>query len=248
MEDLRKHQLEAVEALRNVDEICLHNNIRYFLIAGSTLGAVRHKGFIPWDDDIDIGMQIPEYKKFISVVKESLDTRYEWLHPESGSRTANLSGRVMLGEEQLITVFPIVKLGDRKYQKISQWAIRKIVSPIYQRKLHRPLEKNTVKKKFAYVVSSCLSIFFTEKSALNVLRWNEERFEKQDTVWSCNIYSKYSLEKESIKNEWIKEIVWIPFEDGEYPVLKNYDAYLTHLYGDYMTPPPESKRHPEHID
>ena len=80
MEDLRKHQLEAAEALKNIDSICKQNNIKYFLIAGSVLGAVRHKGFIPWDDDIDIGMQIPEYKKFISIIKNGLDKRYEWLH------------------------------------------------------------------------------------------------------------------------------------------------------------------------
>jgi lipopolysaccharide cholinephosphotransferase len=73
------------------------------------------------------------------------------------------------------------------------------------------------------------------------------RFEEKDVQWYCNIYSKYTLEKESIKSEWVKELVRVPFEDGEFPIVKNYDAYLTHLYGDYMTPPQEKDRVPVHI-
>ena len=82
---------------------------------------------------------------------------------------------------------------------------------------------------------------------LNILRRNEIRYDKQDVEWYCNIYSRYTQKKESIRSEWIKELIRVPFEDTEIPIVKNYDAYLTHLYGDYMTPPPEKERHPVHL-
>lgn len=250
VEDLRAHQLKAVEALKLVDYVCEKYNITYFMIAGSTLGAIRHKGFIPWDDDVDIVMTMDNYHKFLKIAPREIGERYIWKDTSIDKNFPTLSGRIMLTEdEQLLTVFPLVKLSDNKLQRKSQWVIRKVFSPIWQRKVKYivPDHEMSSRKKFSIAVSKVLAAFMTKKFVLKVIRWNETRFEKKEVEWYCNIYSKYTMEKESIKSEWVKELIRVPFEDGEFPIVKEYDAYLTHLYGDYMTPPPVEKRVAEHI-
>lgn len=249
-QELRKHQLKAVEAMKVLDLICAENGIRYFMIAGSTLGAIRHKGFIPWDDDIDIVMTMDQYHKFLKIAPNVIKDPYVWKHTTVDKNYATLSGGICYGEDEpLITVFPLVKLSDNKIQRKMQWIIRKVFSPVWQRKVgyHVPDEKKDLKQRISIAGSSILALFFPKASVLNILRKNEVRYENQNVEWYCNIYSKYSQEKESIRSDWVKETIRVPFEDAEFPVVKEYDAYLTHLYGDYMTPPPVADRHPEHL-
>ena len=246
--ELRAHQLEAVEALKYIDKICQKHNIAYFLIAGSTLGAVRHKGVIPWDDDIDIGMDIPNFDKFRKVVQQELPAPFQWEHTDNSPHFPRLSGNILKNRIPLLTVFPIVKVSDNALQQKLQWAVRKVYSPVYQLKSGNRKQNPSGKKRFAYAVGSLIGLFYTEDSVLHLLRKNERKYTDQDTTWSINLYSKYSRKKEMIKNEWISELIRVPFEDGMYPVFKQFDAYLKHLYGDYMTPPSSEKRRPQHND
>lgn len=248
--ELRAHQLRAVEAMKYVDHICQKENIAYFLIAGSALGAIRHKGFIPWDDDIDIVMTMDNMEHFLKIAPEEIKAPYKWKHTSVDDNYPTLSGGIYYGDDEpLITVFPLVKLSDNKFQRKIQWAVRKVMSPVWQRKVgyHVPGEKMNAKQRLSVAVSTVLAMVMPKKTVLRILRENEVKYEGQDVGWYCNIYSRYSQEKESIRTEWVQEIKRVPFEDSEFPVVKNYDAYLTHLYGDYMTPPPEKERYPVHM-
>ncbi|HHY83214.1 MAG TPA: LicD family protein [Clostridiales bacterium] len=247
--ELRKHQLKAVKALENIDAVCRKYSIKYFLIAGSTLGAVRHKGFIPWDDDIDIGMRLEDFNRFKAVIQFELSKEFAWKHTDVDPTFPTLSGRILSDGEQLITIFPIVRISNNKLVRISQWLIRKTVSPIYQRKVHYIDEGrwDKLSYKAVYFISLILSVFFTRHAALKLLRWNERRCENKETEFCINLYSKYSMQKEMIKSEWIEHLNRIPFEGGLYPVFANYDEYLTYLYGNYMQLPPEAERIPDHL-
>ena len=246
---LRVHQLKAVEAIKIIDNICKESKLEYFFIAGSALGAVRHKGFIPWDDDIDIGMTMSNFNRFIDIVVSKLPKQYDWKHTTVDNTYPTLSGRISIGGEPLITVFPIVKLSDNVLQRKTQWFIRKVFSPVWQRKVGYkiPDNKMTGKDRVASAVSSVLSCFITKNAVLHIIRWNEMRFENKEVEWYINLYSKYTMEKESIRAEWLNDLIRIPYEEGEYPVIKNYDAYLTHIYGDYMVLPNEKDRVPVHL-
>ena len=249
-QELRAHQLRAVEAAKELDRICGEHQITYFLIAGSALGAVRHKGFIPWDDDIDIGMTTDQFEKLLQVAPSEIKSPYIWRHTSTDESYATLTGNIFYGEDEpLITVFPLIRMSDNKRVRKKQWLTRKVMSPVWQRKVgyHVPKDRMNAKQRLSIAGSTVLAALLPKKKVLSILRNNEKKAQGQDTEWVCNLYSKYSLEKESIRSEWLKESIRLPFEDAKLPVMKEYDAYLTHLYGDYMTPPPEKERHPVHI-
>lgn len=246
---LREHQLKAVKALESLDKLCKENNIKYFLIAGSTLGAIRHSGFIPWDDDIDVGLLIDDYNRLKDIIGEALPEEFEWKHTDADLSFPTLTGRILEGEDQLITVFPIVALSDSRLKAKTQWIIRKVFSQIYQRKVHyiNEEDRHSLKGRLAHGISLVLSLFFSKRFVLKLLRWNEIRFKNDNTKYCINLYSKYRMEKEKIKSDWINETILAPFEGGKYPIFKSYHEYLTHLYGNYMELPPEHKRRPEHL-
>lgn len=249
-QELREHQLRAVEAMKKLDRICTKYEIKYFMIAGSALGAIRHKGFIPWDDDIDIVMTMDQFRKFVKLAPKVIKPPYKWKHTSVDKNYATLSGGIYYGEDEpLITVFPLVKLSDNVIQRKMQWVIRKVMSPVWQRKVgyHVPEERINAKQRLSIAGSTLLALLIPKETVLRILRNNELKFQNQDVACYCNIYSKYSLEKEIIKADWFKELIRVQFEDAEFPIVKEYDAYLTHLYGDYMTPPPEKERHPVHL-
>ena len=248
LSSLRQHQLKAVDALIALDEICKKYNIEYFLEAGSCLGAIRHKGFIPWDDDIDVDMDLTNFDKFREAIKKETSFKYTWKHTDVDSNYPTLTGKILDEDEPLITIFPLVKISNNRFMAKTQWWIRKVFSPVYQRKLNYPLEKNNVIQYISLIISTILSFFISKNKVLSILRWNERRYENQETVYSINLYSKYSMKRESIRNEWLKEFINVEFEGGQYPIIKNYDAYLTHLYGDYMTPPPIDQRNADHLE
>ena len=77
---LRRLQLVELDIMKIFSEICEKNNLRYFLVGGTMLGAVRHKGFIPWDDDMDVGMPRPDYEKFLQIVRNNLPEGYSFLN------------------------------------------------------------------------------------------------------------------------------------------------------------------------
>lgn len=249
-QELREHQLRALEAYKQLDKFLTEKGIKYFAIAGTTLGAIRHKGFIPWDDDIDIVMTMDQFRKFVKIAPKVINAPYRWRHTSSDETYATLTGGIYYVEDEpLITVFPLVKLSDNRFQRKIQWVVRKVMSPVWQRKVgyHVPQEKMNGKQRLSIAGSTVLATVLPKKTVLNILRKNELKYEMQDVEWYCNIYSRYSQEKESIRADWVKDIIRVPFEDTTIPIVKEYDAYLTHLYGDYMTPPPEKERHPVHL-
>lgn len=246
--NLKNHQHKALEALEQVQEICKKHNIKFFLLAGSVLGAVRHKGFIPWDDDIDIGMLPDDLYKFNQVIERSLSDGFVWSTPENNRRHPRFFGKILYNGKHCIDVFPIVKTSDNPLKRKTQWIIRKIVLQIYMRKInYTPVLKfKGIYRKIVFIFSWILSLFIKREWAISIARWNEHRFESEDTDFYLNIYSCYSMKKELIKREWVENLAPIEFEGKEYLAFKDTDAYLTHLYGDYMKLPPEDMRVPPH--
>lgn len=245
MKDLRKHQLRCAKALENVAEMCDRYKIRYFLLAGSCLGAVRHSGFIPWDDDIDIGIFNEDYDKFEKHILSCLPEGYTWISNDKTSNYPRFYGKVLYDGVACIDVFRIVRLpAEKKYQK-KMWMVRKLLYKIYSRKFNRIFDDET---KLNYIVSKVISLFISKKQIVKIAKWNEMRFQKYPSRDYINLYSIYHMDKETIRAEWLSGESIVTFEGKQYKTVSNTHEYLTHLYGDYMKPPDKKTRQLRHID
>lgn len=248
---LNDHQTKAIEALITVSELLKSNNIPFFLLAGTTLGAVREKGMIAWDDDIDIGVFFEDEKKVGEILISNLPNEYKWIDRHSNPRYAKLHGKVLYNDSCVIDVFPLVKTSDNAFLRRIQWVERKVLSKTMKAKIPGSnyideYSKHVFIEKAKLVFSNMLSKIVPRSLIEKMVERNALRFQRVDGHLFVNMYSIYSLEKELILADWLNKPSLVEFEGKEYPTVGDTDSYLRKLYGDYMTPPPEKDRISHH--
>ncbi len=249
---LDEHQLLAVRALEKLQNICDNHNIQFFLLAGTTLGAVRHEGMIPWDDDIDVGFCRKEYDEVRKYLIEELDDGFEYVDEQAVDNFPRLFGKILYKGHSCVDVFLIAKWHTGMRGKI-QFRIHKFAVDMYKislnyktpgrpnRSLYRRVKTKTILavEKVIYMI---IKIKYKKMDFIRLARWNENYFERHKSDCYINLYSVYSMEKEIIKTEWINQTSTVTFEGKIYNTVGDVDAYLTKLYGNYMVPPSEDKR------
>jgi lipopolysaccharide cholinephosphotransferase len=253
-EDLRKMQLIQLEMLLEVDRICKKHNIKYSIIAGTFLGAVRHKGYIPWDDDADVAMLRPEYDKFTKVCESELDNTRFFLQTHSntpGYRWGYGKIRrigtefVRKGQEHMpyptgvfIDIFPLDNVPDkliiRKIHNFSCTVIRKMLwSPVGAKSDPMPLMRviyrvlSYIPDKFVFFLYDILKTTSNKKVTKMVRILT---FPTPDN----GHYGYY--------RKWYVKLTDIKFEGHYFPGPKEYDEYLTFKFGNYHELPPIEQR------
>ena len=260
-EDLKELQRKNLEIAVYLANFCREHNIRVFLHAGALLGAIRHKGFIPWDDDIDMCFPAPDWKKFIKAWEKYGDKERYTLclqsreyndHRLSSSlqdnrttfitaASVNVDGRQGLG----LDLGPIHAVPDSKIGQLFQLIFAAGCS------LFKASRLPNRQSKTVYTASKILlGIFRTD--GIRYFLWSN--FEKLATKADAS-YEKHKYIREFtmfpyikwlFPREWFDKVVWVPFEDTELPIPNGAKEYLKMRYGDYMKLPPEKDRHPEH--
>lgn len=256
---LREHQLALLQMLHEIDRVCRKYDITYMLFAGTALGAVRHSGFVPWDDDLDIIMLRPEYERFLALAADELDSTVYYLQREFSEHwpmfftklrkndTACIERYIprdpLTHQGVYIDIFPCDNLSDVPAKRKRQFLASKIV--ITKSLYRRGYLTNSLGKKLAMQLSRCLP-----QEALWAYAVDKAETESQMVHSFFGASSRY--EKSIYPREWLEKTILFPFEDGEFPVSAHYDELLTTLYGDYMTPTPVEKRgqkvHAEIVD
>lgn len=249
MEDkLRQFQLDELKMLKEISDRLEAVGVQFYLIGGSCIGALRHQGFIPWDDDIDIAIMRKDFQK----AEEALaDLNGDMLYdPVEKHIIADAPlGHVYalndgpMEEAPRIDVFAIDNVPDsqlsEKYQKLCSLIYHVCV-------LRRPAEnRGKLKKIFTYIICKFFPNFlldFLQKIAYKgVTRWKDT-----PTEYVSNIYG-VSGDKEKVPASFYGTARYVPFEDALMPIPEKAEEYSTHIYGNYMEYPPEEQRVPSHF-
>jgi lipopolysaccharide cholinephosphotransferase len=259
-EQLRKMQLLEVGMAEEFDRVCRKHNIMYSLDGGTLIGAVRHKGFIPWDDDMDICMLREEYEKFRKVADElnpdicyfqdhENDPEYRW-----GFAKLRRTGTsfVRLGQEHMnyktgiaIDIFP---LDDVPKSVIGQMFLD-LYCYCLRKTLWSEAGKKTSKglKRIWFSLLSKIPSDFVFDRIKKITRKSRNTTPNRVRVLMFpsigKIYYKRPLKtRYSIPKSWFTELDEYEFEGKKFWGTRDYDARLYHQYGDYMTLPPEDQR------
>lgn len=243
---LRKHQLKMLQILIYIDKLCKENNIQYWLSSGTCLGAVRHSGFIPWDDDVDIEMMREDFLKFQKCFTENekylLQThnndRY-YYSPFHKVREKNSAIYDSLYKYRgvFVDVFCMEYVNLHVSQSFE--IANRVLNKLYNK------SKTSIENRISFKYYSALFLFAKNvffllikvARVINIMLPNKQLRHTIGAGWPKNIRVK----------EEILPLTTIAFEGYEFPVPGNYDSYLSHMYGDYMSIPSEDKINPPHV-
>lgn len=245
---LAEHQKILYELLVEFDRVCKQLNIPYMLFAGTMLGVVRHNGFIPWDDDLDIIMLRKDYEKFLADAPKCLDNKKYYLQKEFSEHWPMFYSKLRMNHTTclekynprdkkchqgvFIDIFPCDNACSRQFaRKIQYYASKIVIAKCLDKRGYQT--DSMIKKIFMFFVriiplSPCLKIVKAEKT---------------ESKWVHSFLggsSKY--EKSVYKKSCFQKSVYRSFEKGQFPISEEYDELLKIMYGNYMQLPPESER------
>ena len=248
-------------------QICERYKLRYYAFAGTALGAVRHNGFIPWDDDLDVAMPRPDYEKLVKLIHRELPSYMKFVNWRNTPELNILAGKIqdvradkivaiekktgrVLSNGLFIDVYPI----DGYPRGVRAMALRLkqfILLQFIWRFRTLPFNKLSVKGKICWVLGGFFCAFMPKyQSKKDIMRECERMllatsFEASSSVGDVGYSLTIFLHPSLPKDVWGVP-VWHKFEHIQVPLPARVDAHLKNNYGDYMTLPPEGKRAPSH--
>lgn len=263
MEKIRILQLKELEMLKQFAAYCDAHDLRYYLLGGTLLGAIRHGGFIPWDDDVDVAMPRPDYNRFlkegqsffngdVSIINYDLDEDYN--RPfgrlnDSSMQVINHSANKQLVEPISIDLIPLDGFPDGKLarhihkMRLSFWwnmnQLSRYDDLVNQERKRSKKEQLFVKLAGAFKWAG--KLINTKKCLKNLHKALEKYPYDSNTKEVINYLAAYGF-SEIFPRKAIGKGKTYQFEDASFIGPEDYDAVCTIIYGDYMTPPPENER------
>ena len=258
LEELKTLQLDLLQA---VDAFCEENGIVYSLSCGTMLGAVRHKGYIPWDDDIDICLLRDDFNKMVNLFPRQLNDKYVFVSLERNAKWDRAYGKIFDARTEFfepnkakdkgfplginIDVFPIDNVPEDENAWLRYNKFRLFLQKVYSIK-YIEFKQRSWYKNISLVLFKTLLIPFSKRHLAELLdRWGQKYNKVVDSkkVFECSqgLHLKHSFNKSIFfkRNRY-------PFEDRVFKGFADYDEYLKNAYGDYMKLPPIEKQVSHH--
>ena len=263
--NLKKIQKKQLKILLEFDRICDKHDIKYILFAGTLLGAVRHNGFIPWDDDIDVALLRKDYKKFIQVCKNDLKENYflqtfnsdreynkqfaklrenNTTYLEKNMSECNIHHGLFIDIFPLDNVKPNTLLG--KFQQKSCYFLYAFETIRIKKNCNNI---NNLIKQYLALILHFITLLIPETISNRVYYYLLNFFNKKNTKYISHLTNnptKKKFHRFLIEKQELDEIIFSNFEGYKFPIPKNYNKILKKIYNDYMSYPPKEEQKPRH--
>lgn len=261
MTERDKVKCAQLDMLKELKRICDKNKIPYFLVGGTLIGAIRHEGFIPWDDDIDVGMLRENYIRFVAACKTDLSQEYslyDWsIDPKSpipflkmkikGTHyREELSKSTEMNDEIYIDIFPYDHAPESPIKRKMQ-AMRNILfKKAILLRCGFTIDEGGKIKKVLYIPLRAYSHIHSVKTWKKKYERNATQYNQAETTHVVSLGGSYSYQKELKDITFLKDLILHRFEDVDLSVPAKYDLFLKEVYGDYLKLPPEEQRISRH--
>ncbi|GLU98391.1 LicD family protein [Megamonas funiformis] len=253
LEKIKKIELDI---LINFDNFCKENDLKYYLSGGTLLGAIRHKGFIPWDDDIDVCMPRKDYEKLIKIFPDKLKNKYVLKSIERRNFMSPFAKIIDIRtiidlkyvenkfENSLwIDIFPVDGLPSNKnevkkiYMKVNFYR-KLLILNSSKFKIRKGMLLRQIFKVFVILIAKLINAKAIVKKIESIALSN--KYDKSEYVGAVT-WGLYGIGERMKKSEFEK-VIYVDFEGYKFPVFSCWDSYLRGLYNDYMKLPPIEKR------
>lgn len=250
---LKKVQESQLEIMDEIHRICLENDITYYIIAGTALGSVRHKGFIPWDLDIDIALPRNDYDKMKKICKEKMNSKFIYRDHLNTTNFIPPHALICIKNTTLVNrfdkfnpdiknlgiyldVFPLDNAPDNPLLREEQEKKLKRLKKIKNYKLALSHDSSKVKKIIKKLIR--FTLFWISVEKINTKMDNIMRkYNDQNTTHVCSMASGYSYTKQCILKQVYGKPTEVIFENRKYFAPEKIHEYLLKIYGDYMKLP-----------
>ena len=254
IDELKTIQLDM---LKDIHSFCVSHDIKYSLAFGSLLGAIRHKGYIPWDDDIDIMMRRDEYERFITTYGND---RYKIadlsVNPDYGLPFAKVEDVRTIMHEMVegtteygiyIDVFPVDNIPDDIFQRQVFYQKKNFWNVLYNLKVIKVRRGRSMAKNAILMLAHILLRPIKRTYIVRKMSQIAQSYNVAKTIDVGIVVPADSRIEEAIPSSSFNEYIICKFEDAEVQTIGEYDKYLKAAYGDYMQLPPVEKRVSHHV-
>lgn len=257
IEEVRKIQISILDEIHS---FCEKNGIRYFITAGTLIGAVRHKGYIPWDDDIDIVMLRDDYDRMVKEFNVAREDHFRLASHENDisipyafakvydNRTIFIENDTKNPIGINVDIFPLENITDNYSDAVKMMKkIKKYAKIVEIKNIVRAKKRSFIKKITLALLQGVTKIFSYKWCFKHIDKIAKKHIDNKDSKYVAHAVTYAKGEREIVEREWFFDAVDLEFEGKLYKAPVGYDSYLRRLFGDYMQMPPKEQQVSHHF-